>query len=258
MRRAHRRQHPVVAIRAIGAEAGLGHDPAALEMEQPALGDLVLAQREPERALDDLERGLRRGEEHLAPRAADPERAGDAAGEVQPAVDTLVDPGGRHRAAQLLERRVIRPRQLHEGEDRLGVDGHVGLGPLDRVPGEDLLVVDDDPVVDPDDRAVPDRMVVGENGGVALGVVTHVHQRVGRVGRAARPRRAVPWRRSAACESSRSSRRRGGRSRPHLHRAPRSPRAAPGLQGCDRRWSQHRRLYPAIPHISGFDHLDRT
>ena len=38
--------------------------------------------------------------------------------------DALVDPGGRHRAAQLLERRVIRPRQLHEREDRLGVDGH--------------------------------------------------------------------------------------------------------------------------------------
>ena len=58
----------------------------------------------------------------------------------------------------------------------------LGLGPLDRVPGEDLLVVDDDPVVDPDDRAVPDRVVVGENGGVALGVVTHVHQGLGRVG----------------------------------------------------------------------------
>ena len=50
------------------------------------------------------------------------------------------------------------------------------------MPGEDLLVVDDDPVVDPDDGAVPDRMVVGEDGGVALGVVTHVHQGLGRVG----------------------------------------------------------------------------
>ena len=57
-----------------------------------------------------------------------------------------------------------------------------GSAALDRVAGEDLLVVDDDPVVDPDDGAVPDRVVVGENGGVALGVVAHVHQGLRRVG----------------------------------------------------------------------------
>ena len=57
-----------------------------------------------------------------------------------------------------------------------------GSARCDRVPGEDLLVVDDDPVVDPDDGAVPDRVIVGENGGVALGVVTDVHQGVRRIG----------------------------------------------------------------------------
>ena len=50
------------------------------------------------------------------------------------------------------------------------------------VAGEDLLVVDDDPVVDADDRAVPDRVVVGEIGRVALRVVAHVHEDLGRVG----------------------------------------------------------------------------
>ena len=114
-------------------------------------------------------------------RAADPERAGDAAGEVDPSRDPLVDPGGRHRAAQLLERGAVGSRQLHQREDRLGVDRHLGLRPLDAVLGEDLLVVDDDPVVDPDHRAVPDRMIIGEDGGVALGVVAHVHEHVRRV-----------------------------------------------------------------------------
>ena len=42
-------------------------------------------------------------------------------------------------------------RVLREREDRLRVDGHLRLGPLERVAGEDLLVVQDDPVVDPDD-----------------------------------------------------------------------------------------------------------
>ena len=134
-------QQPVVAIGAVGAEPRLGHDPATLEVEQPPLGDLVLAQREPERAFDDLECRLRRREEHLAPRTADPERSGNAAGKVQPAREALVDPRGRHRASQLLERRVIGSCELHQGEDRLGVDRHVGLGALDRVLGEDLLVV---------------------------------------------------------------------------------------------------------------------
>ena len=78
---------------------------------------------------------------------------------------------------------MIRLRQLHQGEDRLGVDRHVGLGPFEAVPGEDLLVVDDDPVVNSDHRAVTDRMVVGEDRGVALRVVANVNERVRRVTR---------------------------------------------------------------------------
>ena len=76
---------------------------------------------------------------------------------------------------------MIRPGQLHQGEDRLGVDRHLGFRTLDRVPHEDLVVVHDDPVVDPDDRAVADRVIVRENGGVALGVVADVHEGLGRV-----------------------------------------------------------------------------
>ena len=46
------------------------------------------------------------------------------------------------------------------------------------VPLEELVVVEDDPVVDPDDRAVPDRMVVGSDRRVALRVVAHVHEQL--------------------------------------------------------------------------------
>ncbi len=55
-----------------------------------------------------------------------------------------------------------------------------GSAPVEPVAREDLLVVLDDPVVDADDGAVPDRVVVGEDRGVALRVVTHVHERLRR------------------------------------------------------------------------------
>ena len=48
-----------------------------------ALGELALAQLQAQEALDDLERGLRRGEEQLVAALADPERPADAAGEEQ-------------------------------------------------------------------------------------------------------------------------------------------------------------------------------
>ena len=88
----------------------------------------------------------------------------------------LVEPGGRHRAVQLLEGLRATLRVLGQGEDRLGVDRHLWMGALEAVVGEDLLVVDDDPVVDPDDGAVPDRVVVRLDRGMALGVVTYVHE----------------------------------------------------------------------------------
>ena len=58
------------------------------------------------------------------------------------------------------ERARIVPRTLHEREDRLRVDGHLRLGALDAVAREQRVVVLDDAVVDPDDGAVPDRVVV--------------------------------------------------------------------------------------------------
>ena len=45
------------------------------------------------------------------------------------------------------------------------------------MPLEELVVVRDDPVVDADDGAVPDRMVVGGEGGVALRVIPHMEER---------------------------------------------------------------------------------
>ncbi len=54
---------------------------------------------------------------------------------------------------------------------------------LEAVTREDLLVVDDDPVVDPDDAAVPDRVVVREDRRVALREVPDVDEHLaGRVG----------------------------------------------------------------------------
>jgi len=49
------------------------------------------------------------------------------------------------------------------------------------VGGEQLVVVRDDPVVDADHRPVADRMVVGRDRRVALGVVPDVHEHLGRL-----------------------------------------------------------------------------
>ena len=46
--------------------------------------------------------------------------------------------------------------------------------------GEQLVVVQDDPVVDPDDRPVPNRVVVGRDRRVALRVVADVDEQLGR------------------------------------------------------------------------------
>ena len=155
-------------------------DRPVLDPQQRALVDLALAQGQAERLLEQVERVARRGEEDLAAGAAEPERPADRAGEEEDGGVPLVEPGGRHRAVQLLERLGAALGMLGEREDRLGVDGHVRMGTLEAVAGEDLLVVDDDPVVDPDHRAVPDRMVVRLDRGMALGVVADVHEHLRR------------------------------------------------------------------------------
>jgi hypothetical protein len=136
----------------------------------------VLLQRHPQRALDDLERVARGCEEHLARARADPERPANAAGDEDRLRLALVEPGGGHRAVELLERARVAPPLLGEREDRLRVDGHRRVPALPAVAVEELLVVLDDAVVDPDDRAVADRVVVGLDRGVALRVVPHVHE----------------------------------------------------------------------------------
>ena len=45
---------------------------------------------------------------------------------------------------------------------------------------EQIVVVEDDPVVDPDDRAVPYRMVVRRDRRMALRVVPHMYERLRR------------------------------------------------------------------------------
>ena len=151
--------------------------PSAIARRRP-LAELALAEPDVGIALDQLERLARRGEEKLVAALPDPERATEAVREVERLRVALVEPRGGHGAVQLLERRGPAGRLFREGEDRLGVDGHARLGPLEAVSGEDLLVVQDDPVVDADNLAVPDRMVVGREARVALRVVADVHDRL--------------------------------------------------------------------------------
>ena len=77
---------------------------------------------------------------------------------------------------KLLEGLRGRVGALREGEDHLGVDAHLRVGALDSVLGEQLLVVEDDPVVDSDHGAVADRVVVRGDRRVALRVVAHVDE----------------------------------------------------------------------------------
>src|SRR5262249_25896594 len=95
----------------------------------------------------------------------------------------LVEPRGRHRALELLERAGVAHRVGGDREDRLGVDRHLRLRAGAVVGLEQLVVVRDDPVVNPDHRPVADRMVVGRDRRVALRVVPHVHEQLGRLGR---------------------------------------------------------------------------
>jgi hypothetical protein len=70
----------------------------------------------------------------------------------------------------------VSPRLLSEREDQLGVDGHAGLGARNAIGSEQLVVVGDRAVVDPDDRSVADRMVVGQDTRMTLRVVPDVHE----------------------------------------------------------------------------------
>src|SRR5205085_7209437 len=120
---------------AVGAEALRPGLAPAGERDERALAHLALAQAHAGIALDELERLRRRGEEALVPARADPERPADAAHDVEDVRAALVEPRARHRAAQLLERPCATLGVLGEGEDRLGVDGHVRMGPLEAVAG---------------------------------------------------------------------------------------------------------------------------
>ena len=115
-------------------------------------------------------------------RPADPERAADAAREVERLRIALVEPGRGHRAAHLGQGARVVPAKLHEREDGLGVDGHVRLVARDPVPLEERVVVLDQAVVDPDHAAMPDGVVVGGDLGMALRVVAHVDERLPRAG----------------------------------------------------------------------------
>jgi hypothetical protein len=129
--------------------------------QERALGHLALAELQPGVRFGELERVSRRGEQDLVRSFPDPERPSDSSSEKEDVRNPLIDPGGRHRPVQLLEGKRAVPFGLHEGEDDLRVNGHVRLGTPEGALGEEFLVVLDDAVVDSDDRAMANGVVVG-------------------------------------------------------------------------------------------------
>ena len=123
---------------------------------------------------------LGRGEEDAVAALAEPHGPPDAAREVEHLGLALVEPGGRHRAVEHLERLRVAPRMRRDREHRLRVDGHARLGARAGVLGEQLVVVEDPPVVHADDGAVANRMVVRGDRRMALREVAHVHEELGR------------------------------------------------------------------------------
>src|SRR6266545_8201657 len=140
VRSANRRQRALLDEGLVGPEALRPRDASVGEREQRALRDLSLLETQADVALDGLEREAGRGEEGLAGAAAEPARAPDAASEVEEPAAALVEPGGRHRAVQLLERVGAVLGRIGQREDRLRVDGHLRFGAPEAVPREDLLV----------------------------------------------------------------------------------------------------------------------
>ena len=173
------------------------------------------------------------------PRASQSGRA-DASGEVEDSGIPFVDPRRRHRADQLLEHLGASAVRVDEGEDHLGVDRHLGLVPGDAVTNEQLVIVLDDPVVDPDDAPVTNGVVVRRDRRMPLGVVADVDERLlrrrGEDDRVEHRARAA----SAAC-GRRADRPRG----PHIQRHPRLARrsrpAVPEPQEFDRSATRCRR-----------------
>ena len=66
--------------------------------------------------------------------------------------------------------------EFHEREDRLGVDRHLRLGARDAIASEKRIVVQHDPVVDADDCAMTNGVVVRRDIRVTLREVAYVDQ----------------------------------------------------------------------------------
>ena len=250
-RRAHGRQR-VRLVRRIGHEVLDPHDAGASERDELAFVQPPLAEAQTRVVLGDLERLAGRGEEELTAGGADPERAADAAREDR-AAPARARRASRSRASRGTPRSREPCRRSPRRARRSTSEStrHLRLRALEAVARHELVVVVDVPVVDPDDGAVADRMVVGVDraGGPscsrARGASTW--RRVGRESRSARARALAPLR--CLCTTI------GGAGR-----AVRVPdgigaalgdrrRAAPGRRASGRPRSTGPRLYPAMPHM---------
>src|SRR5512132_4600276 len=143
--------------------------------------ELFRPERNAHVVLENLERMFGGREEDPLQGGPDPDRACDAAGDIDDSRLAAIDPRRRHRAAELLEHRARRAERVGQREDRRRVDRHLRSFTLEAVPLEDLLGVDDDPVVDADYLAVTHGVVVGLDRRMALRVVAYVDEYVGGV-----------------------------------------------------------------------------
>src|SRR5439155_26344277 len=115
--------------------------------------------------------------------AADQEGMAEAWGKGGKVGMGRVEPGGGHGATELLEAEPPAAGRLGDGEDDLRVHGQPRIGMGESVAGHQLVVVEDRSVVNADDRAVADGMVVGSNLRMSLRVVAHVEEDLPNVGR---------------------------------------------------------------------------
>ena len=174
VRRAHCRQLALFAIVPIRRPATLVHERTVDERHQPAFLDLGLAERRSERTLHDLERRTGGGEQDLVPPAGHPQGTADAASHVKGIGLPLVDPGGQCPYELLEDVRELRDARRARRSPPSPPSSR--LVPHEIVTAEELVVVGDDPVVDPGHATVPDGMVVRGDRGVALRVVADVNQ----------------------------------------------------------------------------------
>ena len=175
-----RRQRRLL-VRAVGRGAALADSRPSASARSGPRRTSSRSSVDAQRALDDLERCARGGEEHLV------RRRPSQSGRPTPRARKRTSPGGARPARRSPSSRAA-PRtrgrpSASSARAKIASESTVisGRSALEAVAGEDLVVVHDDPVVDADHRAVADGVVVGLDRRMALGVVADVDEQLRRL-----------------------------------------------------------------------------